>query len=131
MSKYYINNAGFIPYLGVSGPVNVPVEIEDLYALKMIKEGYALERVNPFNSAESVLVTVDNFYDITFVTTRYEAYKRELAYLDGKEYVTPVAPMTKDKDNEKDTEEKEETTEKGKDEETVKETKPAPFNKKK
>ena len=123
MERYVINNTGFIPYLGINGPVVEPVEIEDLYALKMIKEGYALERVNPFNTAERVPVTVENFDTIVFETTRYEAYKRELAFLEGREYIH-VTPVTKDNKEEK--EEKD-----NKKEEKDKEPQPAPFNKKK
>ena len=117
MAKYVIKNTGFIPYLGINGPVNEGVEIEDLFALKMIKEGYILERVNPFNTSETVRVTVSNFDDVVFVTSRYEAYKRDIA-AEGKEYLGPNEIEPKIKENNKDNDEK-------------KDVQATPFNKKK
>ena len=102
MAKYVIKNTGFIPYLGINGPVNEGVEIEDLFALKMIKEGYILERVNPFDTSETVRVTVSNFDDVVFVTSRYQAYKRDIAAAEGKEYLEPTEVVPQTKENNKD-----------------------------
>lgn len=57
-----INKVGFIPYIGICGPIPNPIKIPTATCLQMINAGIDVFEVNP-DTKETMKLTVQNVFD--------------------------------------------------------------------
>jgi hypothetical protein len=93
---YTITTVTKIPFLNITGPINVPVMLNPEIALKIIRLGGTVFEHNPKNIREKVEVTETNYMNIKFTTTRIDLLK-EKSYNGPHKSTIPV--ITKDGKN--------------------------------
>ena len=87
---YVINTAKRIPCLhNITGPITTPTELDPLDVLSLVKSGYVIYEVNPYNKSERVRVTPFNYNSIRFKTTLQDMLQkkrlnREMQSIDKK-----------------------------------------------
>ena len=106
---YVINTARKISCLNnITGPVTTPTEIDEVDVLNLVRRGFDIYEVNPYNKRERTKVTTTNFNSITFKTTQTEMAKRKLLNREMQE----MAKKEDKKETEPVKEEKEQKSEK-------------------
>lgn len=61
----------------ITGPVTTPTELNVVDALELVRSGFDVYEVNPYNKKERVKVTVYNFNSIRFKTTESDMIARK------------------------------------------------------
>lgn len=96
--KYIVTSPRVILGLGIQGPITTPIKIDFNNLLRMIRTGYEIYQVNPYDPSEKVRVTISNMHTITFKNTRPQVVKREIEnkknQLIDKRLLVNVVPHT-------------------------------------
>ena len=68
MKKIYVvdDNKDIIGMDNIVGPLTTPTVMKFIDVLEMVKKGYNIYQVNPYNHSEKVKVTLNNIHNITF-----------------------------------------------------------------
>lgn len=75
MEKLYIvtSTKNIIGMDNIQGPLTTPVNMKFNNVLEMVRRGYEVYQVNPFNHSEKVKVTISNINNISFKISRSAA----------------------------------------------------------
>lgn len=93
---YTITTAKEIHCLGdITGPVTTPVKLEKADVISLLKNGYTLYQVNPYDYNDKVLVTRSNINTIEFSRSRADVTKEKIQNRSSQEMTKPVTTFVK------------------------------------
>jgi hypothetical protein len=89
---------------GIQGPLTTPTKFKFGDVLEMVRMGYKIYQVNPYDHNEKVRVTVTNINDIKFKTTRSKScvqrkLNREIQEMNKPILVDVITKESKTTDN--------------------------------
>lgn len=80
MKKIYVvdDNKTIIGMDNIVGPLTTPSSMNFIDVLEMVKRGYNIYQVNPYNHSERVKVTLNNIHSVTFKSGRSAATTQKM-----------------------------------------------------
>lgn len=101
MDKLYIvkSQKTIIGMHDIMGPLTTPSKMKFSNVLEMVRKGYDIYQVNPYNTTEMVKVTISNINDINFSISRSTAASQKKLNREFQEMDKPIIVDVVSKEN--------------------------------